>query len=222
MRASELSREALVAVMIAVATASSPVVVRVPAADERRRHERVRVALLGRYMLADRREFPCQTVDMSPGGVLLTCAVQGSVGERVVLYLEQIGRIEGTVARVVPTGFAMQLTATSRKRDKIASQLTWLANRESLGLPEGRSYERLVPRQAGVTLRFEGGRESFARIIDFSMAGAAIATGLRPAIGASVNVGQTPCRVVRYFEGGIGVRFRLPISPDRFHDGLVL
>ena len=58
-------------------------------------HQRVRVAVLGRYMLADRREYPCQTVDMSPGGVRLTCAVKGEVGERVVLYLEHIGRIEG-------------------------------------------------------------------------------------------------------------------------------
>ena len=38
-----------------------------PLADERRRHQRVKVNLLGRYMLADRREYPCQVVDMSPG-----------------------------------------------------------------------------------------------------------------------------------------------------------
>jgi len=38
-----------------------------PHAEERRRHQRVRVNLLGRYMLADRREFPCQVVNMSPG-----------------------------------------------------------------------------------------------------------------------------------------------------------
>ncbi len=35
---------------------------------EQRRHQRVRTELLGRYMLSDRREYPCQTVDMSPGG----------------------------------------------------------------------------------------------------------------------------------------------------------
>ena len=50
-----------------------------------RRHQRVQVSLLGRYMLADRREYPCQTVDMSPGGVRLTCAVLGELDERVVL-----------------------------------------------------------------------------------------------------------------------------------------
>jgi hypothetical protein len=187
-----------------------------------RRHQRVKVSLLGRYMLSDRREYPCQTVDMSPGGVRLTCAVLGEVQERVVLYLEHIGRIEGTIARLLPGGFAVQLSATLRKRDKIASQLTWLANRDNLGLPEGRTHERLTPRVAGVVLRLESGREVAARIVDISMSGVALSTATTPPIGASLMVGRTPGRVVRYFEGGIGVHFMLPISPDLFHEGLIL
>ncbi len=190
--------------------------------SDQRRFQRVPVALLGRYMLSDRREFPCQTVDMSPGGVRLTCAVVGSVGERVVLYLEQVGRIEGTIARHTSGGFAIELAGTARKRDKIASQLTWLANREMLGLPEGRTHERIVPKMPGIVLRLETGREVHARIIDFSMSGAAIACAAQPAIGSIVTVGKTPGRVVRYFEGGLGVQFLLPIDPDRFHDGMTL
>ncbi len=34
--------------------------------EERRRFQRVRVNLLGRYMLLDKREFPCQVIEMSP------------------------------------------------------------------------------------------------------------------------------------------------------------
>ncbi|KQP87293.1 pilus assembly protein PilZ [Methylobacterium sp. Leaf113] len=187
-----------------------------------RRHHRVKVSILGRYMLADRREYPCQTVDMSPGGVSLTCAVMGALGERVVLYLEHVGRIEGTIARLIPGGFAVRLNATPRKRDKIASQLTWLANRENLGLPEGRTHERLTPLVTGVVLRLESGREVAARIIDISMSGVALTTASTPAIGVSLMVGRTPGRVVRHFEGGIGVQFMLPISPDLFHEGLTL
>ncbi|MCJ2056368.1 PilZ domain-containing protein [Methylobacterium sp. J-048] len=191
-------------------------------AADQRRHQRVRVAVLGRYMLADRREYPCQTVDMSPGGVRLTCAVVGAVGERVVLYLEHIGRIEGVIARHSEGGFAVQLNATPRKRDKIASQLTWLANREILGLPEGRSHERLVPTQTAVTLRVESGREIQARLIDISMSGVAISSSATLPLGAAVTVGNTPGRLVRYFEGGFGVQFLLPLSPDRFHAGMTL
>ena len=49
---------------------------------ERRRHQRVKVSLLGRYMLADRREFPCQVVDMSPGGMAVIAPVVGKIGDR--------------------------------------------------------------------------------------------------------------------------------------------
>ena len=189
---------------------------------DQRRHQRVRAELLGRYMLSDRREYPCQTVDMSPGGVRVTCAVLGAVGERVVLYLEQIGRLEGVIVRHPPRGFAMQLNATPRKREKIASQLMWLANRENLGLPEGRTHERLVPTNPGVQLRLDGGRTIPARVIDISMSGVALATSMAPPIGTAVMVGSTPGRVVRYFEGGIGAQFMLPISPDRFHEGITL
>ena len=42
-----------------------------PLNEEKRRFQRVRVNLLGRYMLADRREFPCQVLDMSPGGMAI-------------------------------------------------------------------------------------------------------------------------------------------------------
>lgn len=191
-------------------------------ASDMRRHQRVRVALLGRYMLADRREYPCQTVDMSPGGVRLTCAVVGAVGERVVLYLEHIGRIEGAIVRQTGDGFAVQLSATPRKRDKIASQLTWLANRELLGLPEGRTHERLVPDQTAVTLRLERGREIKARIIDISLSGVAISCPATPPMDTIITVGNTPGRLVRYFEGGFGVQFLLPVSPDRFHAGMTL
>ncbi|MCJ2036099.1 PilZ domain-containing protein [Methylobacterium sp. J-068] len=208
--------------MIEAIARSAPRPHREGRASDLRRHQRVKVSMLGRYMLSDRREYPCQTVDMSPGGVRLTCAVLGELEERVVLYLEQIGRIEGTIARLLPGGFAVRLIATPRKRDKIASQLTWLANRDSLGLPEGRTHERLTPHVTAIVLRLESGREVAARIIDISMSGVALSTATTPPLGVSVMVGRTPGRVVRYFEGGIGVQFMLPISPDLFHEGLTL
>ncbi len=67
-----------------------------PHSQERRRHQRVRVNLLGRYMLADRREFPCQVINMSPGGMALIAPISGNVGERVIAYVDHLGRLEGT------------------------------------------------------------------------------------------------------------------------------
>src|SRR6201990_226590 len=85
--------------------------------EERRRHQRVRVNLLGRYMLADRREFPCQVVNMSPGGIAIIAPVPGAVGGRVIAYVDHLGRLEGHIARQLQNGFAMTITATPRKRD---------------------------------------------------------------------------------------------------------
>lgn len=181
---------------------------------ERRRHRRVRVALLGRYMLTNRQEFPCQSFDMSPGGLSVVAPVKGAIGERVVVYLEHIGRLEGQVVRHIDTGFALALTATPRKRDKLAAQLTWLANRHSLGLPEDRRHERIVPRNPRAIIRFNDGREDIVRLIDVSLSGAAISTSVKPPLDAPVVLGHTKARVVRHFDGGIAVEFSALLCPD--------
>src|SRR5436189_3948115 len=95
---------------------SQPKAVILPLSEERRRFQRVRVHLLGRYMLSDRREFPCQVTDMSPGGMALVAPVAGQPGERVIAYVDHVGRLEGIVARQFENGFAMTIAATTRKR----------------------------------------------------------------------------------------------------------
>lgn len=193
-----------------------------PKKADQRRHQRVAVQLLGRYMLSDRAEYPCQTIDISPGGALIAAPVRGQIGERVIAYLEHLGRVEGEITRHDPQGFAFSIAAAIRKRDKLASQLTWLANRQALGLPEDRRHERIVPRVLATTIRLESGREIAGRLIDVSMSGAAIATESKPPIGVSVTVGTTNALVVRHFNGGIAVEFRLPLSPDRLDENILL
>src|SRR5438552_18981901 len=147
-------------------------------------------------MLADRREFPCQVVDMSPGDIAVEAPVTGEPGQRVVAYIDHLGRIEGTITRVSPTGFAMSIAATPRKRDKLAAQLTWLANRHILGLPEDRQHERIVPENAAGRLILANGLNISCRVIDISQSGAAIGTRERPEIGPLVTLGKTTGRVV--------------------------
>ena len=43
-----------------------------------------------------------------------------------------------------------------------------------------------------------------------------------PPLGTTLTIGSTPGKLVRYFEGGFGVQFMLPLSPDRFHEGMTL
>ena len=181
---------------------------------ERRRFQRVKVNLLGRYMMADRREFPCQVVNMSPGGMALIAPLGGVAGERVIAYVDHLGRLEGQIARLFQNGFAMTISATARKRDKLAAQLTWLANRHILGLPEDRRHGRIVPRNPVGRLIMPNGVNLTCRIIDVSESGAGIATDQRPPIGTLVTLGKVQGRVVRHLEDGFAIEFTRSLHPD--------
>src|SRR5436190_1978822 len=191
-----------------------------PLSEERRRFQRVRVNLLGRYMLADHREFPCQVVNMSPGGMALIAPVSGEPGERVIAYVDHLGRLEGHVARTFQSGFAMTIAATPRKRDKLAAQLTWLANRHILGLPEDRRHGRIAPRNPAGRLILANGVNLACRVIDISQSGTAIATDQRPELGSPITIGKTPGRVVRHLEDGIAIEFTRLQHPDFLEDGV--
>ena len=193
-----------------------------PLADERRRHQRVKVNLLGRYMLADRNEYPCQVVNMSPGGMALVAPVRGNVGERVIAYVDHLGRLEGQIARLLDNGFAMTVSATARKRDKLAAQLTWLANRQILNLPEDRRHGRFTPKNSRARLILPNGQNIGCRVIDLSASGAAVAvpSELLPLVGAAITLGKTPGRVVRHIEGGFAVEFSRLQHPDFIEDNV--
>ncbi|RYX98429.1 MAG: PilZ domain-containing protein [Bradyrhizobiaceae bacterium] len=191
-----------------------------PSPEERRRFQRVKVHLLGRYMLPDRREFPCQVINMSPGGLALLGPGIGQIGDRVIAYLDHIGRVEGKITRIIDNGFAMTVGATPRKRDKLAAQLTWLANRDILNLPEDRRHDRIVPRNPIVVLTLEDGIKMNVRIIDLSLSGAAISAEKRPPLNAQVMLGQIPSRVVRHLEEGFALEFAHEQSAETLEDSV--
>ena len=174
---------------------------------ERRQFQRVRVKIYGRFMLEDRTEYPCQVMDMSPGNVSLRADEIGSLGEKVIAYIDHIGRVEGVVTRILDDGFALTIVASDRKKDKLAAQLTWLANKHELDLPEDRRHERVTPRNPLSILQMQDGRRYPCRIIDLSLSGAAIELEVKPAIGVQVVLGTMRGQVVRHFEDGIAIEF---------------
>lgn len=181
---------------------------------DRRRYQRVGVNLLGRFMLEDRQEYPCQTQNISPGSVAIVTPVLGRVGERVVAYFDHLGRIEGQIVRLFDGGFAMAINATTRKKDKLAAKLTWLANRHELSLPEDRRHDRAAPKVLSTMVTVPDGREYRARIIDLSLSGAALSMDIDPPIGSPLMVGKLRAQVVRHFEEGFAVEFATLQTPD--------
>lgn len=178
-----------------------------PSKAERRNFQRVRVKIYGRFMLEDRTEHPCQVLDMSPGNVALRCEQVGQPGEKVIAYIDHIGRVEGVITRTLQDGFAMTVIASDRKKDKLAAQLTWLANKHELDLPEDRRHERVAPRNPLSTLQLADGRQYQCRIIDLSLSGAAVEIDVKPALGVQVILGTMRGQVVRHFEDGVAIEF---------------
>ncbi len=171
-------------------------------------------------MLENRREYPCQTIDMSPGSCALIAPVLGALGERVIAYIDHIGRIEGHVARLFDGGFAMTIESTERKKDKLAAKLTWLANRYHLNLAEDRRHERISPSQSVVRVTLPDGRVFDARILDLSLSGAAISMDFKPPIGSPLRLGAIRSTVVRQTDDGIAIEFAVLQTPDSLEDGL--
>ncbi|SHF30163.1 hypothetical protein SAMN02745157_2146 [Kaistia soli DSM 19436] len=174
---------------------------------DRRRYRRYEIALLGRYMLESRREYPCQTIDISTDTLSLAAPIQGRIGERIVAYVDQLGRIEGTITRLSPNGFILAVTATLRKRDKLAATLEWLAEHALAKGIDARSGVRIVPRNPFSQLALANGRHERCRVIDLSITGAALAISERPAVGTPVALGGLVAQVIRHTDDGIAIAF---------------
>lgn len=172
---------------------------------ERRRHRRLPVTLGGRCMLQDQREFVCRVIDMSLGGLAVAIPAVARIGERVVAYLDRIGRLEGRVARLVEGGFAMVLDLTSHGRSKLTSFLARLGGDRAIG---DRRHERRLAGDPMSRLVGSDGRPIDCRVLDLSVSGAAVAfLGPRPPLGSRVRLGTTVGRVARHFDRGIAIAF---------------
>ena len=190
--------------------------------QEQRWHARLALAVDGRLMLDDGREFPCRTVDVSLGGLWLETRAKAGLGDRVIVYLDHFGRLEGKVVRVASTGFAIRLMLPNAKRKRLVELLMWHANRAHVGAEEDRQHKRIVPHMDRTIIELVDRSTIPARVIDVSVSGVCLAVTQRPPIGARVVVGHTTGTVVRHCEEGIAVRFLRRISPHVFDESLVL
>lgn len=180
---------------------------------------RVTISVQGRFMRADHSEHDCIVDAMSPFDAVILSSSRPETGERIVAYVDYIGRIEGKVTEAGLRAFTISLNATDRKRDKLSAQLTWLANKHELGLPEDRRHERVSPNNPVSEIRLDDGRRYPCRIIDLSVSGAAVEIDVRPAFGTMVLLGNMRGRVVRHFQEGIAMEF-MTLQPEETIDKL--
>jgi hypothetical protein len=195
-----------------MSASSSPTAVRPAepssrAVADRRRHNRVSVTLLGRFMRESKHEFPCKMIDISVGGAALMSPVEPDVGEKIIAYFDQLGGLEGRVVRQFPGGFAVQFSITAHKREKLAATLMFMLNKQDMPGIEARRHERITAARNSQILTLAEGVAVSCEIIDMSISGASIVTPARPELGAILKFGNLNARVVRHHDRGIALEF---------------
>lgn len=178
----------------------------------------VNVAVGGRYSLANwydhqgnRREFACRTSRVSPFRMLVSVPVIGKVGERVVSYFGNFGKLEGWITDTVAGGFLIDLKTDKEQREKLARTLTWLEKKQNNpSVIEARDNGRIIPKIPHSTVIFADGTYRDCFIIDMSPSGAAVSADTQPEIGMPLAIGACVGRVVRHFREGFAVKFVTP------------
>lgn len=180
--------------------------------SERRRHRRAPLKLNVRFLLHDGSEHNGMVRDISVGGMAIKSDARPSEGSIVIAYVQDLGRLEGLVSRIEADGFAVRLTLSALRRDKLEERLG--SGRKPSGA-EGRRHVREAGEAQSLTrIQRADGREMSCRVIDLSLGGVSVETAEWPPLGEQVVVGKMRGRVVRHHEMGIAIEFT-EIPPSR-------
>ncbi|PLX34866.1 MAG: pilus assembly protein PilZ [Hyphomicrobiales bacterium] len=172
-----------------------------------RKFQRIKTNLPGRFMMPDQQEYPCQVMEMSPGDIKLYTPVKAAIGDRIVVYIDVMGRFDGTVARLFESGMALTLQLSPLKQDRIADKLTWLTNKDTISTLEDRRHERKQPEENTSHITLPDGRSYECQIMDISISGAALTAPVCPDINTYITLGKMSGKVVRHLDNGFAVEF---------------
>jgi len=169
----------------------------------------LRISLLGRCMKSDKSEFPCKTRDISGIGVTVISSVKPNLEEKVIAYIDEVGRVEGIVTQILSEGFYLHFKHSDTRRDKIAETLNWIINRQLEGRREDRQHPRYIPKDSKSRFTAPDGETYPCEVLDMSISGASVAVKLfpKPILGAEVYLGKMRGRIVRQHNRGVAIQF---------------
>ena len=133
---------------------------------ERREHPRVKIEQFCR-MIYHGREYPCEVIDVSEGGAGLKTKVVPEVGEAVLLYFDDMGRVRGQIVRHFKGGCGVSFTITQIKRDRVIQRLELLIkNGRTQSLPHERLLLEMLAGTEVITLNEIRGDSLLKRTLD--------------------------------------------------------
>jgi hypothetical protein len=134
--------------------------------------------------------------------------VVGKVGDRLIAYFREFGKIEGAISDTMARSFLLELEMTRARREKLSDMLTWIEKKQqNPAVLELRKNARFVPPHAHSTLTLADGSIHPCFIIDCSVSGVAVSAAVQPPVGMPLAVGACVGRVVRLLPNGIAVKF---------------
>ena len=149
----------------------------------------------GRYSLAsrrdlqgNRREFACRTTRISPFQMLVAAPVVGPIGERVITFFGELGKLDGWISDVVENGFLVDIALTKKVRERLAKKLVWLEKKQKEAVVDVRGQQRVAPENPHTNLIFGDGTTVSCFVIDVSPSGAAVSAD----IDTEIAVTPTP------------------------------
>jgi len=172
---------------------------------DRRTYRRIRLPLDARFLLNDEREFPAKLRTISAGEAVIDCEAPVKRGDKVILYIDHIGRMEGIVKATASKAIRVYFDVRRSRRARMADTLIRLVNRGTHDFERRRAIRIRQNRAAKAEL--EDGSTVDCRILDISVTGASVAINPRPDIGRVMIIGKMRGRVVRHHESGIGLEF---------------
>jgi len=154
------------------------------------------------------RTFACRTTRVSPFRMMVDVPVVGKVGDPVTSYFSAFGKLEGFISDTMSGAFLFELEMTRPMREKLASKLTWLEQKQkNPGILDVRKDARIIPADPHTILTLADGSIHECFIIDMSVAGAAVSAQIQPPVGMPLALGACIGRVVRLSRNGFAVKF---------------
>src|SRR5687767_10988645 len=139
--------------------------------------------------------------------MMVDVPVTGAIGERVISYFGELGKIDGWIRESVRGGFMFELAVTRAVREQLASKMSWLDKQQRDAVVDARAQERIIPANPHSEIVFADGSTETCLVIDMSASGVAVSAQTQPPIGMPLAVGRTIGRVVRHFREGFAVKF---------------
>lgn len=170
---------------------------------ELRRYRRIALDLPARVVVNGIDEYHGRLLNISPGNLAVKVDARVAPGDAAVVYIKGLDVIEGTVARVMPDGFALSFILSRKRRNILVERLMVLANP---GHAAGLSDRRRAPRHGAgdqrMICRLADGSALFVRVLDRSVDGVAVDSPRKPPVGAPIHIGRERAVVIRHTPRG--------------------